>query len=424
MGVLDWFRGPSWAAVDRALAEAEAPRGAKYAPPHQFLRPTAGRPRVAMKPWGADRAVKDGYKGSSWVYACIDRLVKAVASTGWVAQRRATRGWEPAPNSPLQLLLDEPCPAMSRQTYWARQVQMLYLTGNGVSVIVEDGRGRPAELWPLDSRLVHALEGDPEIGPIGGYEYKTETGPRVFEPEQIAHLLFPDPDSAVWGMAPLEAAAKAVDTDAEAREFALSGLQNRAVVDGLISFKEPLSREQHAHALEMWQARHAGPANARGTAILGSDARFAQMSMSPAEMDFIESRRLTREEICAIFQVPPPLVGIYDNATLANIQIARFILWVDTVIPLLDDLSSALTTSVARRFGREWRVGYDVSHVDVLLEITQRKMAIADSLFAKGVPMSEIDRRLSIGLEAYDGWDVGYLASGLLPAGTGGLFDD
>jgi len=53
-----------------------------------------------------------------------------------------------------------------------------------------------------------------------------------------------------------------------------------------------------------WNNKFKGVNNAQKLAILTQGATFTPVSMSPQDMAYIEGKRLTRDEILAIFKVP------------------------------------------------------------------------------------------------------------------------
>jgi len=385
------------------------------------------RGRAKFKEWDSEAATREGMKASSWVFACIYRLAKSAASARWRAEKRSGDTWEHQSQSPLQALIDNPNPFTSRQQYIERVVMSLYLSGNAISSKVYL-RGVPVEIWNMFPHTVSPIPGDSTKGEdfISHYQFQEGTNKRRLEPGEVIHSMFTDPSDMFWGMSPLQAIARTVDTDNEAVTFNKIALQNRAITDGVFSFDKSLTRSQWEEARAQVKDQHQGSKNARTPWVLGGGARWMQMSMTPAEMDFLESRKFTREEICSAFQTPPPLVGIYDNATLANIQIARLIFWEDTITPLLEDLQGVFTMSIAHQFGKDWRLTYDVSHISVLLQNLASKMEVADKLWSKGVPMKTINSLLGLGLDEFPGWDQGYLPTGLVPAGAfvDTLFDD
>ncbi|MCA1841968.1 MAG: phage portal protein, partial [Actinobacteria bacterium] len=63
------------------------------------------------------------------------------------------------------------------------------------------------------------------------------------------------------------------------------------------------------------------------------------------------SRRLNREEVCACFDVPPPVVHILDHATYSNITEQMRSLYRDTMAPHLAATESVLDHQLAPDFG-------------------------------------------------------------------------
>ncbi len=209
--------------------------------------------------------------------------------------------------------------------------------------------------------------------------------------------------------------------EVEAVKWNKASMQNRAVPDGMISLKKEINKPQFEAANAYLENQMMGHNNAHRPFVMGYDATYHRFALSPAEMDFIESRKLTREEICAIFGVPPPLVGIYDKATLTNIQTARKIFWADTMTPFLDDLSDIWTFSLVSEFGDNLRAVYDLTNVEALMQLFYEKVESAEKLHKMGVPFNVINQRLLMGFDDIEGGDVGYVASNMIPVmGDGG----
>ncbi len=59
------------------------------------------------------------------------------------------------------------------------------------------------------------------------------------------------------------------------------------------------------------------------------------MSWNLNDSAVVEHRKLTREEVAAAFDVPPPLVGILDRATFSNIDTQSRMFYTDTLGPWL-----------------------------------------------------------------------------------------
>lgn len=361
--------------------------------------------------WDTDLAIKEGYKNSTWVFACVKLRASAVASVPWKAERKVADGWQHEPSSDLQKLLDRPNPDMDRALFFKYVVQHLDLSGNSFISKVRAGQGNlPRELWVL---MPNQIRVEPDtIRLVKEYIYNGY-GQKKIPPEDMIQFLYPDPANLYFGMAPLMSVAQAVDIDTEAERFQKASLQNRGLSD--IHFEVPpdATAEQVAQMREIYNTAQSGSANARRA--LFSSAKATPLNTSAAEMDFINSRKFVRDEICSAYGVPPPMVGNYESATLANIETARQIFWRDTIIPLLDELETKLNLSLAVDFGSEWRIKYDTSNVDALQENYTEKVSDAQKLWAMGVSFNEINSKLKLGFDDVDGGEVGYLPSGLLP---------
>jgi hypothetical protein len=106
---------------------------------------------------------------------------------------------------------------------------------------------------------------------------------------------------------------------------------------------------------------------------------------------------------------------LLEDATLANIETARRIFWIDTILPLLRMIRGQLNRQLAEQFGPDWVVDYDITDVEALREDYGQKLEEAKALFAMGVPFNTINEKLKLGFDPIAGGDVGYLSAGLLP---------
>jgi len=42
------------------------------------------------------------------------------------------------------------------------------------------------------------------------------------------------------------------------------------------------------------------------------------VGVNQKDMDFIQQKKMSREEICSVFKVPPALIGLFEYANYAN----------------------------------------------------------------------------------------------------------
>jgi HK97 family phage portal protein len=294
--------------------------------------------------WRTDRAIREGLKSSTYVYACINIIAKSVASVPWYVYKQDRNGdWVQQKMHPLATLIDRPTPWHSRKDLMTGMIQHLYLGGNSLHTKVRAG-GVVVELWQLQPDWIRVFPSAMDW--IDKYQYHKDGIITDIKPADIMHNKFLDPANPYWGLAPLQAGARAVDIDVEAVRYQKVGLQNMAISDGVFTFDHPLTQDQWNEARAMVREQHQGIDNAHTPWVLGAGANWQQMSMTPKDIDFIESRKFTANEICSIFQVPPPMIGILDKANYNNIETARKIFWLDTIVPLLEDIKDSFNLSL------------------------------------------------------------------------------
>jgi len=380
--------------------------------------------------WTTKRAVNDGYSVNSWVYACVRKLSAAAASIPWYVEKRGPKGdWARQDGHPIEVLLRSPNAHMSGQDLFETLSTQLNLAGNSVWYL-NLVRGSPLEIWPMPPDRVAPVPSKDNW--IDHYEYRAEgvEKPIPYDPQQIMHFMYINPDDPYWGIAPLRAAAKVVDSDVEAVKWNKVALQNRAITDGVFSFTEPLTEDQYDEARRQVREQYQGAQNAHTPWVLGGGGKWNPMARTPVEMDFINGRKMNREEIAAVFQVPPVLVGILDHASYANYEQAEKSFWQDTMVSHLRDITAALNLGLVPFFDPkaalrakgqliepDLRIRPDFSQVAVLQDDLAGLVTTAKVLYDMGVPFQQINDRLEFGFEAFEGWEVPWRPSTYLPNG-------
>lgn len=353
-------------------------------PPYQHKKPV-------WNDYNAKASYEFGYKRNTYVYACINAISKACNAVEWYVEVNGKR----VDNHALTHLINNPSAFHSRKDLIERTVQSLYLTGNSFFYKIRDNKGHVIELWHVPTENVTVIA-DKETF-IECYMYEQAGIKTRIEPKDMMHDLFINPENAYIGMSPLKTGGRIIDTDNEALEWNRYAMQNRAMTDGAFIFDQVMTKQQFEQARELIKQQYTNRENSRAPWVLGNAAKWQAMNMNAIEMDFVNSRKMTREEICSLFQVPPPIISIYDNATLANIETARKIFWLDTVIPLLEDIQQTLNSSLSREYGNETKIVYDTSNVEALQPLFRERLMNAKMLSELRVPFKEINERLKLG---------------------------
>ncbi|HKB04870.1 MAG TPA: phage portal protein, partial [Gemmataceae bacterium] len=266
----------------------------------------------------------------------------------------------PLPHThPLARLLDHPNPWMTPWELWYLTVLYLELTGNTYWYAAPRGNGQPGELWIIPTPWVRIVP-DP-VQFVKGYEIAVPGMPtEVFAPDEVIHLKYPNPLDVHYGLSPLQANALTIDANTELQKSRyqsfLSGQRPGMVLQTDQTLTDPTIRRLE----EKVQARFGGRENWTRPLVLEQGLKASPWTLTPAEMDYLNSARLSRDEIFALFRVPTPIAGIVENMGLgADIWYgARVMFCEGTVQPKLDLIGQALTKDLARRFGPDVTIAF------------------------------------------------------------------
>lgn len=375
--------------------------------------------RALVSEWSAEKAVKEGLKSNSWVYSAATKIATGLASVPLLLERAKGDTWTPETDHELAALLRRPNPFMGRQDMLERWALHMLLAGNAVWWLNIVG-GKPVELWPIVPDQVRPIVSRVQF--IGGYEWRvTPTEKKVLPTEQVAHWMFVDPSNPRWGLSPLEAAASAVDLDQAASKWNRAVLANDGKPPLAVFLDASLSVDDMRAASAMIREQIDG-GSIRKALVLGGASKAQPLSLSASDLDFLNGRRFSREEIAAVFGVPPILMSFGEAATFSNLDAAKAILWEDRIVPLLDDLCQGLEGAL---FGfwnltsGEWRIRADLSGVRALqanikteAEVGKLRGETFKLYVDAGVPGNMAAKLLGLPLEKIPGGDQPRAAAG------------
>ena len=95
---------------------------------------------------------------------------------------------------------------------------------------------------------------------------------------------------------------------------------NGARPSGVLQTDQQLTPEAFDRLKEDFQSDYSGLNNAHKPMILEMGLQWKPISLNAEDSQFLESRKYQRNEICAIYRVPPHLVANLEQATFNNVE--------------------------------------------------------------------------------------------------------
>ena len=119
-----------------------------------------------------------------------------------------------------------------------------------------------------------------------------------------------------------------------------------------------LGEEALGHLRRQFTEAFTGPRNAAKAMILEAGIKWNSISISPEDAELLASRKYSGEELARLFNVPPPLVGIWDHSSFTNSETAGRWFAQHTLAPWIAKLEAAFGRSV---LGGEAELSIDLS---------------------------------------------------------------
>ena len=255
----------------------------------------------------------------------------------------------------------------------------LLLHGNAFVQVLQDGEGLPAELFALRPERV-TIEADSGGWPAA-YLYKVgEAKSRIPARDGlgrpgVVHLKSAHPLDDHYGLGCLGAAAPAVAVHNAAAKWNKALLDNAARPSGALTYApadgSALSAQQFERLSAEIEAQFAGAANAGRPLLLDGGLSWQALSLTPADMDFVELKAAAAREIALAFGVPPMLLGLPGDSTYANYREANRALWRLTVLPLAGKILDGISAALAAWWPGV-KLAVDVDQISALAEDRER----------------------------------------------------
>lgn len=250
----------------------------------------------------------------SAVYAGVHLLAKTVASLPLRMYRKELgtgKSFE-APEHPLNELLEfQPNGWQTAWDFKAMLMTHLVLRGNAYAEIVAGPRGFADSLEPLHPDRV-SVERLPDR--TLRYTVADEKGIRRLLQDEVFHLRSGIAPGLI-GIGPIAYARQTVGLALATEEHGSRLFSNGARPSGVITVDGTWSDEAFNRFKDDWRRTYNGLANAGGTPILESGAKFEAISLTSEDAQFLATREHQISEICRWLDVPPVMLHHMTKTT-------------------------------------------------------------------------------------------------------------
>ena len=410
--------------VNAVRAEYERLVRGKQDSPLRRLHPElAMREHVASSMAGTASAELDSfadyakvYESYVWVRRAVGLIARALSS---LPVRVLDAEGNHLEDHPLSRLLAFANDSYDASTLWELWVVHMMLAGEAFLEVVDGAGGQPVQVWARrPDRVVIIPDASRPLYPLP-LSYRIQVDDRVMEVDRphMVHFRFHHPLNPWRGLAPIAAVRQGVIIDIFAQAWAKLFLQRGARPDYAVIARQGITRSEREELEMRFLAKYGGPSGWHRPVVLEEGVTdIKPISHPPRDVEWLDQRRFSRDEVGSIFGVPDEIMG-FGRDTYENFETAYRVFWLLTVLPLVrfrDSMLQRHFSMVQPVLRPGERVVTDVSGVSVLQEDLLPKVEIAERLWKMGVPLNVLDERLGLGLGPVPGGNVAYVPASML----------
>ena len=362
---------------------------------------------------GSWSAYGEIYTRQLWVGVVVRTLAMATARNRFEIKKRDSAGGEKDESGHLAELMARPNDRLSGFELWQWTSSTYDIYGEAFWLKLRDLDGRVRELHPLH--------------PTNVVIKRNDDGDVVFSYRGRADIEWPEDDVVVFknynpenlrrGLSNLEGLRMTLLNEDASRRATASWWNRGARPSLVVKHPKTLSEAAINRLSSQIDAQYSGSDNAGRPLVLEEAMEATVVQLSAEEMQYIESRKLNREEVCGAYDVPPPVVHILDKATFSNITEQLRSMYRDTMAPRFEMFESVVDHQLVPDFYKA-DVFTKFNMDDVLRGDFETRATAVSGLIDRGVMKPAEARPLfnlgPAGPEA----DVLYANAALVPLGS------
>lgn len=285
------------------------------------------------------------YRRQQWVRTCVDKR-------GWLLARLPLKVYEhdemnrpEASDHPYARLLRRPNERHSAFWLWLWVQSTFDIYGEAFLGKVRDADGRPTQLVPMHPTAMHECEQQRDGRVLWDFD-NGKVSLKGIPDEDLFHPRSFNPDSTTRGLSKLESLRATLENEEAALRAQSSFWRNGARPGTALVHPGKLSDAAIQKVKLQWNQIAAGADNYGTTVVLQEGMTPQTLTLTAEEAQYIDARRLNREEVVAGYDMPPPAVHILDHATYSNITQQLRSVYRDTMAPVTVFLEAELETQL------------------------------------------------------------------------------
>ena len=294
----------------------------------------------------------DTAEALSTVFACVTAISSSISALPIRIYRNNGKTRQEVTTGQIAALLrNGPNGYQSTPEFMETLAAQILLRGNGLVEITSDKYGNIIGLRVIPWHWCNV-----QMLPNGRLVYDVFAQPGVYNPENgRARRLLQDEvihirdrsDDGVIGKSRLQRGAATIHSAHTVNEYATTTFHNGVNPSGVISTDAQLTSEQKIALQSGITRAFAGAKGAGKVLVIDQGLQWNGNAItSPEDTELLASRKWSVEELCRLFQVPPPIIQDFSHSTFTNSEQAGRWFSQFCLLPLVSKIEAAFNRAL------------------------------------------------------------------------------
>jgi HK97 family phage portal protein len=257
------------------------------------------------------------------VFACVTLIASDISKLRIKLVEKDGNGiWNETTSPAFSPILMKPNNYQNRIQFIEAWITSKLIHGNAYILKERDGRGVVVGLSVLDP-----VRTKPLVAPDGSVYYELSAdwlaGVQDAQPPVPASEIIHDRMNSLFhplvGISPLYACGLPASQGLNIQRNSTAFFGNGARPGGILSAPEKINDETARRIKEHWDSNFTG-ANVGKVAVLGDGLTYSSMVMSAVDSQLIDQLKMSAEQVCSTFHVPPFMVGLAEMPVRVTVE--------------------------------------------------------------------------------------------------------
>lgn len=290
------------------------------------------------------------------VTACVQLIAGTISALPVTVYRQTGSGRIEQPTHPVgRLITQGPNDRQSWPEWLEMTTSELLRYGNALSIIQHDARGAITGLvpipWPCVRPVLLDASGE-RTTPRMAFDVIASWGWFVAMPGIMRRYLDTEvlilrdrSDDGFIGRSRISRSAEVIEGGLGLQTYQLEMWRNGISLSGVLQHPKTLSDPARKRLKTDFQ-EYRGAHRARRAILLEEGLTWQNVGVSPEDGEVLASRKFSVTEIGRLFNVPPMLLGDFEQTRTANAEFANTLFATYAVLPILRKVEAAFARSV------------------------------------------------------------------------------